>query len=478
MAQKLHSYHQRLSALDASFLELESEAVHMHVGSVCILEPGPLATGKGGIDFARIEALVAEGVERVPRFRQRLAAMPVTGHPIWVDDPHFRLSYHVRHSSLPVPGDERQLKRLVGRLMSIKLDRDRPLWELHVVEGLEGGQLALIWKVHHCLSDGISGMDLLAAFLSPEPEAHEPNPRAEDRPSWEPRPAPEPAEVALSELRRRASLPGRVMSGLSTALEDPGAALNDASHTAKGFVDSFARAFSPASPTPLNAKIGPHRRFDWTRMELETLRNIARAHGAKINDVVLTCVAGAVRHYLREHHRAEDPWIGHLDFRAFVPVSTRRESQQGSLGNRVSMVVASLPVDEADPHERLRRVVAETRKLKTSGQAAGAEAFEELSDWTAPSLITRLSRMAAGRRIFNLVVTNVPGPGVPVYLDEARMLACYPLVPLYEDQALGIALVSYDGGLYWGFNSCWDAMVDLHDLVEDIERELEILEGL
>ena len=204
------------------------------------------------------------------------------------------------------------------------------------------------------------------------------------------------------------------------------------------------------------------------------MREIKTKLGGTLNDVVLACVSGAVRSFLLDHGFDVDD----IDFRVFIPVSTRSESERGKLGNRVSMVVASLPVDEPDPRKRLARITAETRSIKGSGQVEGTEAFEEIGDWTSTRLITSLARLAASRRTFNLVVTNVPGPPGPVYLSGSRMLESYPLVPLYENQALGIALFSYDGGLYWGFNSCWDRMPELHEFVLAIEHEFEVLRKL
>jgi WS/DGAT/MGAT family acyltransferase len=217
--------------------------------------------------------------------------------------------------------------------------------------------------------------------------------------------------------------------------------------------------------------IGPHRRFDWTRFDLGVVREIGAKLDGTVNDVALACVAGAVRRYLIAHGLEADG----LDFRALVPVSTRSDAQRGRLGNRVAMLVVSLPVGESDPRRRLERVVEETARRKESGQAEGSEVLEELSDWTSSSLLTGMTRLAAARRASNLVVTNVPGPQVPIFLNGARMLASYPLVPLFQNNALGIALFGYDGSLFWGFNADWDAVPDLHELVRDVDLEFEAL---
>lgn len=465
-----YTHYDRLTALDASFLGLESDAVHMHVGSVGIFDPGPMTDEFGAVDFDEVIELTEAGLLRAPRFRQKLAVAPFSDHPVWVDDEHFNLLYHLRHTALPIPGDDRQLKRLVGRIMSEKLDRAKPMWEMWIVEGLEGGRIALISKVHHCLIDGISGVDLLAAFMGPDASYR----ATKSEYSWVPRPAPSSAQLAADEVLRRASLPGKALAGAVRALGHAEESIREVSRGATGFVQGLSKAISPASETPLNVPIGPHRRFDWTRFDLAVVREIKTKLGGTINDVVLACVTGAVRKYLVD--RSFD--FTDVDVRVFIPVSTRDESQRGKLGNRVSMVVASIPVGEPDPKKRLELIIKETKSIKESGQAEGTEAFEELSDLVSDNLITSLAKLAASRRTFNLVVTNVPGPPVPIYLNGGKLLESYPLVPLYENQALGIALFSYDGGLHWGFNSCWDNMPELHEFVFAIENEFETLRKL
>jgi len=465
-----YAHFDRLSALDASFLELESEGVHMHVGTVGTFEAGPLSTPSGGIDFDAILASSEAALQRAPRFRQKLETTPVLGHPVWVDDPNFNVLYHLRHTALPLPGDDRRLKRLAGRIMSQKLDRTKPMWEIWFVEGLERDRLAVISKVHHCLIDGISGVDLLAAFMGPSKEFRQP----EEEHHWIPRPAPSGLRLLTGEFSRRLGAPTRALRSLAQSVQNPEENFEAAVHTATGFLEGLGKAFTPASETPLNVPIGPHRRFDWTRFDLGVVREVKDKLGGTVNDVILACVAGAVRSFLQRQEVSVDD----IDFRAFLPVSTRTSDQRGSLGNRVSMLVASLPVDEPDPRTRVEKIGAETRALKKSGQAAGTEVIEELSDWTSPSLLTAFSRLAASQRSFNLVVTNVPGPQFPVFLNGARMLESYPLVPLYENQALGVALFSYDGGLYRGFNADWDAVPDLHEFVLAIEQEFETLRKL
>jgi diacylglycerol O-acyltransferase len=462
-----YAHYDRLTSLDAAFLDLESTSVHMHVGSVGIFDAGPLAANEGGIDEERLLELCEAGLVRAPRFRQKLAETPITGHPVWVDDEHFNIRYHVRHTAIPHPGDERQLKRLAGRVMSQKLDRTKPMWELWFVEGLADGNIAVISKIHHCLIDGISGVDLLAAFMGKDPEYR--LKRTESR--WLARPAPGPITLVRDEMLRRASLPLRVLGAAPAALARPRATLRNASRVASGFGEAVGASISAASATPLNQPIGPHRRFDWLRFDLAEVKAIGKRLGGTINDVVLACVAGAVRSYLRS--RGEN--VDDIDFRAFVPVSTRSDSERGKLGNRVSMLVARLPVDGNTPGRRMARVIGETRHLKESSQVVGTEVIEEISDWTSTALLTAFSRTAAAARSYNMVVTNVPGPAFAVYMEGAKMLASYPLVPLFENQAVGIALLSYNGSLFWGFNADWELVPDLRVFVEAVANELEVL---
>jgi len=457
-----YTHHDRLTALDTTFLTLEDASSHMHVGSVGVFDGAPLRDAHGGLDMARIMALSEAALARQPRFRQKLAHVPLLGRPVWVDDERFNLHYHVRHAALPPPGDERQLKRLVGRIMSQQLDRGKPLWEMWYVEGLRGGRFAVIAKVHHCMVDGIAGVDLMAALLSPDPQAV-PAPA----PAWIPRPAPSPLQLLGSELAHRASLPLTVARGAVDAALRPRRAAGALATGVESVGEALWGALRPASPTPLNCDIGPHRRFDWLRLDLEAVKQIRRGSGATINDVVLAIVAGAMRRFLRG--RGEQ--VEELTFRAMVPVSTRAADQHGRLGNRVSLLMAPLPIDERDPAARLRRVVETMQGVKGSNQKRGTELIEEASDWLPGGLFARIARLGMYTTPFNLVVTNVPGPQVPIYLLGAPLRAAYPLVPLFSNQALGIALFSYDGGLFWGFNSDWDAVPDLHRLVEAVDAE-------
>lgn len=462
-----YSHFERLSALDDSFLELEDGVSHMHIGAVAIFEAAPLRTPEGGIDIARIEGAVAAGLHRIPRYRQKLARVPLFDHPVWVDDARFNLHYHVRHTHLPAPGDERSLKRLAGRLMSQELDRGKPLWEMWVVEGLEGDRFAIVTKVHHCMIDGVGSVELTGAMMRPTPD--DDLQLEEPPPVWSPRPVPSGTELFLSELGHRLGAP---LAGVKRmAGSEPSAVLRGARDVVRGLSEVVATGLSPASASPLNVDTGPHRRFDWLAMDLEEIRKIRKSLGGTINDVVLAIVSGALRRFL--HRRGDD--VDGLDFRVMMPVNVRTAATRDHLGNQVAMLTARLPLDEPSARHRLERVIAETTRSKQSSQASGMQVLEELSDSTFTTLFTQFARLTTLSRPYNVIVTNVPGPPCPIYLLGAKMLSVAPLVPLFANQALGIALFSYDAKLYWGFNADWDALPDLHELVVATEHELEAL---
>jgi len=449
--------YERLTALDNSFLVIESPNSQMHVASTGIFEGGPLGAPNGGVDIDRITEYIAARLHRIPRYRQRLAYIPIEQHPVWVDDTHFNLHYHIRHTSLPHPGSERQLKRMVARIKSQELDRGKPLWETWIVEGLEGGRVAMISKTHHCMIDGVSGADLLSVLLSATPE-----PPTEAVPRWMPRPAPTRLALLRDEALARISGPLGFASRLLRHPTDTLASVRDGL-TAVG--ETLSSGLRMASPTPFNQPIGPHRRFDWTVTDIAAIREIRGHLGGSLNDVVLATVAGAVRRFLeRRSVRLTD-----IDFRVFVPVSLRKPGDHDAVGNRVAAWMVDLPIAERDPRKRLACIHETTEQLKQSKQAAGSEILAEALEWTGPALLGLAMRMAPQGGAFNMVVTNIPGPPHPLYLLGARMLAAYPLVPLSVNQGLGIALFSYAGTLHWGFNADWDIVPDLHDFVADVE---------
>ena len=463
------TYYERLSALDASFLDLDDAASHMHVAAVLLFDAAPLRAAHGGLDMERIRAYVESRLPHIPRYRQRLGHVPFEGHPVWIDDDRFNLFYHVRHTALPKPGEERQLKRLCGRLLSQKLDFTKPLWEIWVIEGLEGDRFAMVAKAHHAMVDGIAGMQILQVLLAPAPSS-----TFDPAPPWQPRPAPSPAQLVVGELwRRTTGVAGVIRQGVEAA-RAPGETLRAVGEAAQGMLEALQGASSPASPTPINPTIGPHRRFDWARFPLAEVKGVKQRLGGTVNDVVLATVVGASRRFLT----ARGVPTGGIDFRALVPVSVRAETQRGQAGNRVVNYIAPLPIDEADARRRYARVMQTTGALKQSRVVQGAELLEELADWTARAWLSQVLRFAARRRVYNIVVTNVPGPQLPLYLLEAPVREAYPMVPLFENQAIGVALFSYAGGLYWGINADWDAVPDLHDFVAALQDEFDGLRAL
>jgi WS/DGAT/MGAT family acyltransferase len=470
-----YSHYDRLSALDSVFLEIEDANVHMHVGAVGIFELGPLRREDGGLDFERVRRLAAPALARSRRFRQRLAHVPLLGHPVWVDDARFNLDYHLRHTALPEPGDERRLKRLTGRILSQKLDFHKPLWEMWFVEGLEGDRFALITKAHHCMIDGVSGVDLIGLLMQPGgAEALEEAEAEAGSPAWLPRPPPGGLRLLADEAWRRASLPLSALRAGGEALARPRRSLETAREMLASVGEMLGAGLSSASPTPLNTEIGPHRRFDWTRMDLAAVKEVKSRLGGTVNDVVLATASGGLRAFLE----GRGVRVDELDFRAQIPVNIRSEDQRGRLGNRVALLLARLPLQEPDPRRRYASVVETTQQLKGSRQVQGADLLERVGDWTTRELLAAIVQLATRQLAYNVVITNIPGPQFPVHLFGARMLEIHPVVPLFSSQGVGIALFSYDGGLYWGFHADWDALPDLHDLVLAVQTEFEVLRKL
>ena len=462
-----YSHYERLSAVDAAFLTFEDHDVHMHVGAVGLFESEPLRRPDGALDIERIRAFVEAALHDSPRFRQKLAWIPFFDHPVWVDDARFNPTYHIRHTALPPPGEIRQLKRLAGRILSQKLDRGKPMWEMWVIEGLAEDRFALIVKAHHCMVDGIAGVDLLAAILRLDPEAPRPEPRG-----FIPRPEPTPRQLLRDEALHRASLPFSILRGAPSALPHPLDTFDRVRESALGLVETITAGLAPTAPTPLNPDLGPYRRFDWAETPIDQVAEIRKHLGGTINDVVLSTVAGAVGRFLRQRGMRPTP---ETVFRTMVPVSIRTHSQRGVLGNRVVNFLARLPIHETDPKRRLAATSKETQRLKKSRLVRGAETLEEMSDRTFSRIIVNFVQLAASQRAFNMVVTNIPGPPKPVYLLESRMTDIFPVVPLFLNQGLGIALFSYAGRLCWGLNADWDALPDLHDFAEGIGEEFSRL---
>jgi diacylglycerol O-acyltransferase / wax synthase len=454
----------RLSPLDASFLHIEDDVNHMHIGSVGIFE-GPPPT------YEELTSTVAGRLALVPRYRQKVAMVPLSlGRPVWVDDPHFNIEYHVRHTALPQPGGEAELRRLVGRVMSQRLDRGKPLWEIWMAEGLENRRWAMVSKVHHCLVDGVSGAELLAVLLDLSPDV--PEPVAD---GWHPRPEPSPARLAVDAVVDLMTSPYEQVRAAGSVVRRPRHTLDTLRELAKGSV-ALSRIVKPTPPTSLNGPIGPHRRYAWTVADLSDVKRIRAAHGGTVNDVVLALITRGFRDLLRSRREATDGRV----IRTLVPVSVRARSGSGpahgdgTMENRVSAMFAELPVGLDDPVARLAAISAQLDDLKQSKQAVAGEALTSLSGFAPPMLLTlgyRVATRAAPRMgQLDTVTTNVPGPQFPLYLCGRRMLRACPYVPLAAPLRVGVAIFSYDGELVFGVTGDYDCAPDIDVLVQGISN--------
>jgi diacylglycerol O-acyltransferase len=456
---------ERLSRLDASFLYLEEPGTPMHVGGLLVLDTPP-----GGVDA--LAALVEARLPLVPRYRQRVVEVPgQLANPVWVDDPEFNIDYHVRRSGLPRPGTEAQLLDLVSRLTSRPLDRKRPLWEVYLVEGLADGCVAMITKTHPALVDGLSAIDIGQVLLDVAPDAPAPEPAP-----WKPRRPPGGAELvlqALDEYRRRPS----------SAVETARAAITDVRSTAArlgglagGLLRTARQAVLPAPNSPLNAPIGRQRRVALARAELGDIKTIRKAHGGTVNDVLLNVVTGALREWLLSRG---EPVVAGTSVRALVPISMRDDD--AVVGNRVSSYLVDLPVGESNPRVRLTRLSYAMRGTAQQGRTVGADSLIALTGFAPPTLHALGARAARGlsRRLFNLVVTNVPGPQVPLYAAGSRMLEVFPVVPLASGQGLAVGMTSYHGRVFFGLNADRDSVGDVDVLADLIEQEVaELVEAV
>jgi WS/DGAT/MGAT family acyltransferase len=453
----------RLTALDSSFLHLEdNQPSHMHVASVTIFE------GEAP-DYDDFVHGVEERLHQVPRYRQKLAFVPLgQGRPRWVDDPTFNIRYHVRATALPPPGGEEQLRTLAGRVFSQRLDRDKPLWEIWLVEGLDDDRFAILSKTHHSLVDGVSGADLMTVLFDLTPDSSEPPAALE---TWEPRPVPTSSQLLAEALFERATEPREFVRTVRHAFRGPRQFARN-TFEAVGGLSALARGtLRPAPATPYNGPIGPHRRFTWVRVRLGDIKAIKNALGGTVNDVVLATVTGA----LRRHLHARGVSTQNLTLRAMVPVSVRSDLEKGALGNRVAAMMAPLPVWCDNELVRLDVVRDAMQNLKSSGQAVGAEVLTRIGGFAPPTILAQATRIGARQRAFNLVVTNVPGPQFPLYVQGHEMLDVFPMVPLATNQRIGIALMSYNGAINFGLIGDYDTMPDLEQFAAYLAASLEEL---
>jgi diacylglycerol O-acyltransferase / wax synthase len=462
-------HYEPLSYLDASFLALESRTAHMHVAGVALFDAAPLKSDEGGIDMGRIRDHIRSKLQYIPRYRQRLEWVPYDRRPVWVDDDGFNFEYHVRHTSLPRPGSDQQLKALAGRIVSTKLDRHKPLWELWVVEGIDEDRFAIIAKIHHCMIDGVSGVDLTTILLNVIPD-----PTIEEIPDWTPRPAPTHTQLAVAEAAKLTRRTIDRISHLGDAIREGKSIADRAMDKSSAALTSLKSGWlTPSARTPLNPDLGPNRRFDWTDIPLDSVKTIKNALGGSVNDVVLAITAGAVRSFLIEN-RAYDP--SESEFRVMNPVSTRGADQRGNMGNQVAMWLLDLPIGEPDPARRYDLIKKRTVEMKRSKHALGAATLVELSSGTPITLLSLANRVVGPKiRPFNMTVTNIPGPQFPMYLLESQMIANYPMVPLWAQHGIGIALFSYNGRLDWGVQADYDTLPDSSDFVASLHRATDEL---
>jgi diacylglycerol O-acyltransferase len=455
----------RLTPVDASFLHQEGPTSHMHVGGLTIVE-GPPPSMKEFLEQIR------RRLHLVPRYRHKLAHTALdSGRPVWVDDPSFNLEYHIRHAALPTPGGWEQLQGLTAWIFSQQLDRSKPLWEMWLIEGLKDDRFALISKSHHALIDGIAGIDLATVLfdLSPDPPPLRHSGRA-----WQPHSEPSVAELLAAGLLGAVRTGLALAEGALDALSHPDRALARAREAAEGVGEIVWAGLNPAPETPLNVDIGPHRRFVGVGSSLEDFKLVKNAFGGTVNDVVLAVVAGALRSVLISRGvRTEG-----MEMRALVPVSVRAEDEHGAGGNRIVVMRGPLPVYIADPLQRLRFVSDAMDGLKESKQALGAEVIAGVQNFAPPTILAQASRLNFSTRLFNLLVTNVPGPQFPLYVLGREMLEAYPVAFLPQHHALAIAIMSYNGQMNFGLLGDFDALPDIDSIGESIAEELASLVSL
>jgi WS/DGAT/MGAT family acyltransferase len=455
----------RLTPIDASFLHQEGPVSHMHIGGVTLVE-GPPPT------MEEFLAQIRMRLHLVPRYRHKLAYTALdSGRPVWIDDPSFNLEYHVRHTALPSPGTWEQLQELTARIFSQQLDRSKPLWEMWLIEGLEDDRFALITKTHHSLIDGIAGIDLATVLFDVSPD---PPPITHSGRAWRPHPEPGAAHLVAAGLIGAVRAGIELAEGAIDALTHPEHAIARAREAAEGVGEIVWAGLNPAPETPLNVPIGPYRRFVGVTSQLEDFKVVKNAFGGTVNDVVLAVVAGSMRKFLISRGRHTEG----VELRALVPVSVRAEDQHNQAGNRIVVMRGPLPVYIADPIQRLRFVSQAMDGLKESKQALGAEMIAGAQNFAPPTILAQASRLNFSTRLFNLIVTNIPGPQFPLYVLGREMVQAIPVAFLPENHALAIAIMSYNGQMNFGLLGDFDALPDIDLIGETIAAELANLLSL
>ncbi|HYH53835.1 MAG TPA: wax ester/triacylglycerol synthase family O-acyltransferase [Solirubrobacterales bacterium] len=453
----------RLTAVDASFLTNESSSSHMHIGAILIFEGPPPR-------YVDLVEHVRKRLPLVPRFRQKLVVPPLeAGRPLWADDVNFNLTYHIRHTALPEPGGEAQLKRLAGRVFSQQLDRSKPLWEMWLAQNLERDRFAILTKTHHAMVDGISGVDIGTVLFDLERDA---NPlEVED--DWVPQPEPGTTELVARGIADAVATPIKLAERAVDVVRNPETTARKLVEGLEGVGEIVSAFADPAPDVPLNDEIGPHRRYVWARSELTAFKEIKDNLGGTVNDVVLAVITGALRKWLHGRGiRTEG-----LELRALVPVSVRAEDERGELGNRIALMRGPLPVYIEDPVRRLRTVSDAMAGLKRSKQALGAEVISRFNDFAPPTILAQAARINFSTRLFNLIVTNVPGPQMPLYVLGKELEEVFPVAFLPQNHALAVAIMSYNGKVGFGLLADYDSMEDIEVVSNGLNESLAELEA-
>ncbi len=476
----------QLTSLDAQFLAVEAPRQPAHVAGLAILDA---STAPGGaLTVASVEAMITARLPLLPPLRWRLVEVPFDlDHPYWVDDDDFDLDFHVREVALPSPGTDEQLADQIARLHARPLDRARPLWELYVISGLASGHVGVYIKVHHALIDGVSGAELTGLLLDVTPEVARldvPDRAAAGR-------TPGSIELTLRAALAVPRYPLRVARALPAALpyldETMARAVPGLSALGRlagrvhsrvtGTPREHVRSGLTAPPTPFSGRLSQHRRFAFGSLPLSRLKAVKAAYGVTLNDVVVTMCAGAVRRWLVAHEALPaTPLV------AQIPVSVRTSSQAGTYGNRILLLGAALHTEIADPVQRLHETAADLSEMKGRHKALPAQLLQDVNDFIPPAVFARASRTALGltsrlsRPLWNLVVSNVPGPQIPLYLAGARMVANYPVSVITDGMGLNITVMSYDGSLDIGVIADRDQVPDVWDLVGYLDDALTELE--
>jgi WS/DGAT/MGAT family acyltransferase len=450
-----------MSPVDSSFLHVENDTTPMHIGAVSIFQGPPPP-------FEDLRAMVASKLGLVPRYRQKVRSVPLAvGPPVWIDDPHFSLDYHLRHTAIPKPGGDEQLRQMAARVFSQHLDRDKPLWELWAVEGLQDKRWALLSKVHHCMVDGVAATDLMSVMFSDDSGGVEEE--------WSPAPEPTSAEVLVRTLARRASPAGQ-LEALRRMAGAPRETLRTLAEMARATAAASPN-MRPVSASSLTGPIGPHRRWSWAEARLSDVKTVRSELGGTVNDVVLTLITNGFRELLDERgeHVPEDRVV-----RTMVPVSVRAKGEKGVYNNRVSAVFASLPVGLTDPVQRLGSIRAEMDGIKESKQAVAGDVLTSMSGFAPPLLLALGSRLVtlSPRLNMHTATTNVPGPQQPVQTLGRCMLQSFPFVPVVGSIRIVVAIFSYNGGLYFGVTGDYDGAPDIDALSEGIAHGMDDLLAL